>query len=95
MTCLQIVHTVRLTGYMPGVLLTLLFIAGPVILGIFAVRAGIRSPGPDPSLVSGVAMGAIGILGLLLWAGLIIGPVLALAASVITFVRYFRKSRPA
>jgi hypothetical protein len=95
MTCLQIVHTVRLTGYTPGVLLTLLFIAGPLILGILAVRAGIRSPGPDPSLASGAAMAVTGILGLLLWAGLIIGPVLALAGSVITFVRYFRKSRSA
>jgi len=95
MTGLQVVHTVRLTGYTSGILLTFLFIAGPLILGIFAVRAGIRSPGPDPSLMSGVAMAVTGILGLLLWAGLVIGPVLALAGSVIIFVRCAGKSGPA
>jgi hypothetical protein len=95
MTSLQIVHTVRLTGYSSGVLLTLLFIAGPLILGIFAVRAGIRSPGPEPSLMSGVAMAVTGILGLLMWAGLVIGPVLALAGSVIIVVRSTGKPGPA
>jgi hypothetical protein len=87
MTGLQIVHTVLLTGYSSGVVLTLLFIAGPLILGILAVRAGIRSPGPDHSLMSGFWMAVIGILGLLLWAGLLVGPLLALAASVISLVR--------
>ena len=95
MTGLQVVYTVQLTGYTSGILLTFLFMAGPLILGTFAVRAGIRSPGPDPSLMSGAAMAVTGILGLLLWAGLVIGPVLALAGSVIIFVRCARKSGPA
>ncbi len=95
MTGLQIVHTVLRTGYSPGVLLTLIFLAGPFILGIFAVRAGIQSPGPDPSLMSGIAMALIGILGLLLWAGLIIGPVLALAGSVVILVRSAVRPGPA
>ena len=95
MTGLQVVHTVRLTGYTSGILLTFLFIAGPLILGIFAVRTGIRSPGPDSSLMSGAAMAVTGILGLLLWAGLVIGPVFALASSVIIFVRCARESGPA
>jgi hypothetical protein len=95
MTGLQIVHTVLRTGYSPGVLLTLIFIAGPFILGIFAVRAGIRSPGPDPSLMSGVAMAVTGILGLLLWAGLLIGPLLALAGSAVILVRSAGRPGPA
>jgi hypothetical protein len=95
MTGLQIVHTVLLTGYSSGVVLTLLFIAGPFILGIIAVRAGIRSPDPDHSLMSAFWMAVIGILGLLLWAGLLIGPLLALAASVISLVRKAGSSRPA
>jgi hypothetical protein len=45
--------------------------------------------------MSGAAMAVTGILGLLLWAGLVIGPVLALAGSVIIFVRCARKSGPA
>ena len=95
MTGLQIVHTVLRTGYSPGVLLTLIFMAGPFILGIFAVRAGIRSPGPDPSLMSGVAMAVTGILGLLLWAGLLIGPLLALAGSAVILVRSAGRPGPA
>jgi hypothetical protein len=95
MTGLQVVHTVLRTGYSPGVLLTLMFLAGPFILGIFAVRAGIRSPGPDPSLMSGVAMAATGILGLLLWAGLLIGPLLALAGSAVILVRSAGRPGPA
>jgi hypothetical protein len=95
MTGLQIVHTVLRTGYSPGVLLTLIFIAGPVILGIFAVREGIRSPVPDPTLMSGIAMAVTGILGLLLWAGLLIGPLLALAGSAVILVRSAGRYGPA
>jgi hypothetical protein len=87
MTGFQILHTVLLTGYSSGVVLTLLFMAGPLILGIIAVRAGIPSPRTDRSLMSGIRTAVIGILGLLLWAGLIIGPLLALAASAIILVR--------
>lgn len=92
MTGLQIVHTVLRTGYSPGVLLTLIFLAGPFILGLFAVRAGIRSPGPYPSLMSGVAIAGTGILGLLLWAGLLIGPLLAMTGSAVMLVRSVRRS---
>jgi hypothetical protein len=87
MTGLQMVHTILLTGYTPEVLLTLLFMAGPFILGIVAIRTGTRSPGPDPLLMSGVWTAVIGILGLLLWAGLLLGPLLALAGSAILIVR--------
>ena len=95
MTGLQILHTVLLTGYSSGIMLTLIFMAGPLILGIIAFRAGIRSPGPDRSLMSGIRTAVIGILGLLLWAGLIIGPLLALAASAIILVRSAGKPDPA
>lgn len=87
MTGFQILHTVLLTGYSSGVVLTLLFMAGPLILGIIAVRAGIQAPGPDRSLMSGIWTAVIGVLGLLLWAGLIFGPLLALVASAIIIVR--------
>jgi hypothetical protein len=87
MTGFQMIHALLRTGYSAGVLLTLFFIAGPVVLGLFAVRAGVRSSGTDPSLMSGFAMAVIGILGLLLWAGLLIGPVLALAGSAAVLVR--------
>jgi hypothetical protein len=87
MTGLQMIHALLRTGYSAGVLLTLFFIAGPVVLGLFAVRAGVRSSGTDPSLMSGIVMAVTGILGLLMWAGLLIGPVLALAGSAAVLVR--------
>ena len=95
MTAHQMIHTVLLTGYSSGVLLTLLFMAGPLILGIIAIRMGIRLPGPNPSLISGLRMAVIGILGLLLWAGLLVGPLLALAASVISLMRMAGRPGPA
>ncbi|HET6581754.1 MAG TPA: hypothetical protein VFG36_07725 [Methanoregula sp.] len=95
LTGMQMIYSVLLAGYSSGVVLTLLFMAGPLILGIIAVRAGIRSPGSDRSLMSGIRTAVVGILGLLLWAGLIIGPLLALAASAIILIRSAGKSGPA
>jgi hypothetical protein len=95
MTALQVVQAVQRTGYTPEVLLTLAFIAGPVILGIYAVSMGLRSPGTDPSLWYGVKMILVGLLGLLLWAGLLVGPVLAIAAGILVMARHFRRSGPA
>jgi uncharacterized protein YqgC (DUF456 family) len=37
----------------------------------------------------------IGLFGLLVWAGLIIGPLLAIAAGLIVLGGYFRKATPA
>jgi hypothetical protein len=90
MTSLQIIHAVQVTGYTNEVILTLMFIAGPIILGIFAIREGIRQPRPDSLLKSGIKMVVIGVLGLLVWAGLIIGPVLALVSGVLILAKHFR-----
>ena len=87
MTVLQIIHAVLRTGYSPGVILTLLFITGPVVLGIFAIRAGLRQAVPESLRREGVAFALIGTLGLLFWAGLLLGPLLALAAAGISLLR--------
>ena len=92
MTALQIIHAVQVTGYTKEVILTLMFIAGPIILGIFAIMEGIRQPRPDSLLKSGIKMVVIGVLGLLVWAGLIIGPVLALVSGVLILGKHFRIS---
>ncbi|MDD1696344.1 MAG: hypothetical protein LUQ54_05545 [Methanoregula sp.] len=92
MTALQIIHAVRLTGYTSEVIVTFLFIAFPLILGIFAILEGIRSPQPDSSGKSGFKMVIIGLLGLLLWAGLILGPVLAVISGVLLLVKHSRKA---
>ena len=83
MTGLQVVHAVGRTGYDPAVLLTLAFIAGPVLLGAYAIL-GVRSAGAAPSMRRGVAMIIVGLLGLLLWAGLLFGPALAMVGGALT-----------
>ena len=95
MTALQIIHAVQVTGYGNEVIVTLMFIAGPVILGIFAVMEGIRQPQPDSLLKSGMKMIIIGFLGLLLWAGLIIGPILAIISGVLILAKRSVKQNPA
>jgi hypothetical protein len=92
MTALQIVHTVQVTGYTSEVILTLLFIAGPLILGVLAIRSGGRLPDMSFSWSHGVTMIAIGLLGLLFWAGLIIGPVLALISGALILLKTAMKS---
>ena len=82
MTGLQVVHAVQRTGWEPGVVLTLALIAGPLLLGACAVLLGARSSA-GPSTWRGLAAIAIGLLGLVLWAGLLVGPVLAVAGGVL------------
>lgn len=83
MTGLQVVHALQWTGWDSGALVTLGFIAGPVLLGAYAVLLGIRSPSAPPSLGRGIAMLLVGAVGLVFWAGLVVGPVLAIAAGVL------------
>ena len=92
MTSLQIIHAVHVTGYTSEVIVTIMFIAGPIILGIFAIMEGIRQPRPDSLLKSGMKMIVIGLLGLLLWAGLIIGPLLAILSGILVLAK--RSVRP-
>jgi hypothetical protein len=51
---------------------------------------GIRQPRPDSLLKRGIKMVVIGLLGLLVWAGLIIGPVLALVSGVLILAKHGR-----
>jgi hypothetical protein len=92
MTAYQLIRTVSVTGYTPEVLITLVLVAVPFLLGTAILAAGTRSPGADFPLTTGFAMLLTGVLGLLAWAGLILGPVLALAGGVFIIVRRIRKS---
>jgi hypothetical protein len=66
----------------PGAMwgLTLVFALLPIILGVATVWLAVRTP---VTRINRVTMAMLGILGLVVWAGLIIGPVIALVASVI------------
>jgi len=94
MTALQIVHTMNVTGYDPGVILTLFFLCIPLVLGIVIVRAGIRVSGPGSPRRTGLTLIVTGLLGLLFWAGLLIGPVLALVAGGMLLVHPGSPARP-
>jgi hypothetical protein len=71
-----------LTGPVPSMMLTALFAAIPILLGLVLVRIAVRT-GPSPSHRDRGIMAVLGILGLIFWAGLIFGPVLAVAASLL------------
>ena len=95
MTGLQVVHAVQRTGWESGVVLTLVFIVGPLLLGAYAVLLGVRTPGAARPLRRGAAMILVGLLGLVLWAGLLVGPVLALVGGILALAEHFMKPGPA
>jgi hypothetical protein len=81
-TFTQMVRALAITGWDPSAILTLIFIGIPVVLGIVAMLTGLRSIQPMPAK-DRLLVAVIGVLGLLFWAGLIIGPVIALVAAIV------------
>jgi len=77
----QMFRAFMVTGPSAGVVITLIFALIPIMLGIWALRSA-RSPSPH-SLKDRVSLGIIGLLGLLFWAGIIIGPVIACIAALV------------
>jgi hypothetical protein len=77
----QMVRVLKETGFSAGVIVTLIFALIPIMLGIWALRVA-RSPSPR-SLKNRLSLGIIGLLGLLFWAGLIIGPVIAIIVALV------------
>ena len=77
----QMVRVLRVTGPSAGVIITLIFALIPILLGIWALRIA-RSPSPQFKK-DRVSLGIIGLLGLLFWAGLIFGPVIAFIAALV------------
>jgi len=69
------------TGYSPESSITLLFAAIPILLGIWALWIG--RPKTPVSPRERISLVIIAGLGLVAWAGLIIGPVLALIAAIL------------
>jgi hypothetical protein len=90
-TLVQTIHTVLLTGYSPGVLVTLIFIAAPVILGIFIIRTGLTLTYGRPGHATGLWLLVAGFLGLVVWAGFVIGPILALIGGTLVIVHSMEK----
>jgi hypothetical protein len=77
----QIFRTLLVTGFSSVVIVTLILAFIPILLGIWALRIA-RSPSPR-SKKDRFSLGIISILGLLFWAGIIIGPVIAFIAALV------------
>jgi hypothetical protein len=82
LTLAQMLRVFQITGGVPpSAAITMLFAAIPVVLGIFTLRLA-RGPGPH-TIRDRIALLLIGVIGLVFWAGLIIGPACALIAAVV------------
>jgi hypothetical protein len=80
-TLVQMARAVSITGVKGTVAVTLLFALVPLVLGIWALRIGRLSY--TKTQKDRISLAVIGLLGLLFWAGLLIGPVAALVAAVL------------
>ncbi|QSZ66484.1 hypothetical protein RJ40_02695 [Methanofollis aquaemaris] len=78
MVLLQMGIAIAQTGWAVAALFTLIFALGPMLLGVVALRAGRERERKGFVL----KMAGVGLLGFLLWAGLVVGPILALAAAL-------------
>jgi hypothetical protein len=91
-TITQTIHTLLLTGYSSGVLLTLIFIVIPSILGIVIIRKGLSLTREKRSVpLTGLLILIAGLLGLIMWAGFIIGPVLAILGGTLVIIHSMKK----
>ena len=80
-TLVQMGRTLRMTGPSPAVAVTLVFSLIPIVLGLWMLRMA-RSPALR-SLRNRVFLVLIGALGLVFWAGLVIGPLIAFVAAAV------------
>ena len=77
----QMVRLISIAGLSPLVPITLAYAMVPAILGVWAMRLA-RSPEPA-SVWTRLFLGLIALLGVLLWSGLFIGPLMALCAAIV------------
>ena len=77
----QMIWALAYTGFSSSALVTVFFILVPVVLGLLALWIG--RPGITFSIRDRAILFLVGILGLAFWAGIYIGPVLALTAGLI------------
>jgi hypothetical protein len=80
-TLCQMIRALSLTGYTSLATITLIFAIIPILLGIWILR--LARPGLPDTRQGRISLGVAGVLGLVAWAGLLIGPVLAIVAAVI------------
>jgi hypothetical protein len=87
MVLLQMGIALNATGLVSSAVVTLFFAILPLILGFSILWIAILRKG-EISRRNGVNLAIIGLIGLLTWSGLIIGPFLAIGAGLMAVLRY-------
>jgi hypothetical protein len=80
-TICQMIWCLSFTGYTSLSIVTLVFAIIPVLLGIWILRVG--RPGLPDTRRSRASLALAGVLGFVAWAGLLLGPALALLAAIL------------
>lgn len=82
----QMIFNVMRTSFTPEIAITIIFAVLPAMLGIFALRTSLTKE--DRAYIKKkLVMLVIGVLALFLWAGLLIGPALAISSSLLAFIQ--------
>ena len=79
LTAVQLGLALVLAGFQASAVLSLLFVAFPLAIGLWLLVTGRRYSHPPRRLRALIAVAAV--FGLVTWAGIIIGPALALVAA--------------
>lgn len=87
MVLLQMGIALNTTGLVTSAAVTLFFATLPLILGFILLWFAILRKG-EISRRNGVNLAIIGLIGLLTWSGLIIGPFLAIGAGLMAMLRF-------
>ncbi|MCK9591157.1 MAG: hypothetical protein M0Q91_03995 [Methanoregula sp.] len=77
----QMIRALMITGFSGAAALTLVFFLIPVVLAVWLLRIAFFVT--TRSSMDRISLAVAGVLGLVFWAGLIIGPVLSLLAALI------------
>ncbi len=78
----QMLFTLTRAPVGPEAAITVVWIVGPLLLGMEALRISSTAPGGVDARRR-ICLASLGVLGLLLWAGTLAGPALALIGSVV------------
>lgn len=78
----QMILSLTQTALVPEIIVTIVLALAPILLGIGVLRIVLRSPGKVDRRKR-IYLAILGIVALFLWGGLLVGPALAIVASIL------------
>jgi len=90
MMILQMLIALSVTMVDLSVILTLFFAILPVLLGLMLIKSGIRE---TLNSRARILIAVFGLLGLVTWSGLLVGPILAILSSILPSKRITTKNK--